>query len=107
VAATAVELAGILGAGRRVVVARELTKKFETLRVCTAGELVEAIGAEPRGEYVLLVDAAGAAAADIDAVTRRWLAALAEVLPASQAAAIAAKASGVPRERLYGLLAGR
>jgi hypothetical protein len=56
---------------------------------------------------VLLVDAAGAAAADVDAVTRRWLAALAEVLPASQAAAVAAKASGVPRERIYTLLAGR
>jgi 16S rRNA (cytidine1402-2'-O)-methyltransferase len=106
VAATAAELAAVLDDDRRVVIARELTKKFETLQVCRAGELAAAV-AGPRGEYVLLVDAAGAAAADIDAVTRRWLAALAEVLPASQAAAIAAKASGVPRERLYGLLAGR
>jgi 16S rRNA (cytidine1402-2'-O)-methyltransferase len=106
VAATAAELTAVLDDDRRVVIARELTKKFETLQVCRAGELTAAV-AGPRGEYVLLVDAAGAAAADIDAVTRRWLAALAEVLPASQAAAIAAKASGVPRERLYGLLAGR
>jgi 16S rRNA (cytidine1402-2'-O)-methyltransferase len=105
VAATAVELAGILGAGRRVVVARELTKKFETLRVCTAGELVEAIGAEPRGEYVLLVDAAEGAVAEVDALTRRWLAALAEALPASRAAALAARVTGVPRDRLYALLA--
>jgi 16S rRNA (cytidine1402-2'-O)-methyltransferase len=104
VAATAAELADLLEHRRRVVVARELTKKFETLQACRAGELRQAIGTEPRGEYVLLVDAADAAAADIDAVTRRWLAALADVLPASQAAALAAKASGAPREQLYALL---
>ena len=105
VAATAAELAHVLERERRVVIARELTKKFETLLACKAGELRQAIGAEPRGEYVLLVDASDAAAADIDAVTRRWLAALAEVLPASRAAALAAKVSGAPREQLYALLA--
>jgi 16S rRNA (cytidine1402-2'-O)-methyltransferase len=105
VAATAAELADVLERERRVVIARELTKKFETLLACKAGELRQAIGAEPRGEYVLLVDASDAAAADIDAVTRRWLAALAEVLPASRAAALAAKVRGAPREQLYALLA--
>lgn len=104
IAATAAELADALEHERRVVVARELTKKFETLQACRAGELRQAVGAEPRGEYVLLVDAADAAAADVDAVTRRWLAALADVLPAAQAAALAAKASGAPREQLYALL---
>ncbi len=103
-AATVAELADVLGHGRRVVVARELTKKFETILACTADRLPEAVGSEPRGEYVLLIDAAEEAAADVDAVTRRWLAALAEVLPASRAAALAAKVSGVPREQLYSLL---
>jgi 16S rRNA (cytidine1402-2'-O)-methyltransferase len=102
VAATAAELAAMLDAHRRIVVARELTKKFESLQVCRVETLAAAIGS-PRGEYVLLVDAA-AAAGDIDAVTRRWLAALAEVLPASRAAAVAAKASGAPRDRLYALI---
>jgi len=87
-----------------VVVARELTKKFETILACRADRLPEAVGSEPRGEYVLLIDAADEAAADVDAVTRRWLAALAEVLPASRAAALAARVSGVPREQLYALL---
>lgn len=104
VAATAAELAETLGHERRVVVARELTKKFETLLACRAGQLREAIGVEPRGEYVLLVDAADEVAAEVDAVTRRWLAALAEAMPASRAAALAARVSGVPRERLYALL---
>jgi len=103
-AATAAELADVLGHGRRVVVARELTKKFETILACRADRLPEAVGSEPRGEYVLLIDAADEAAADVDAVTRRWLAALAEVLPASRAAALAARVSGVPREQLYALL---
>jgi len=105
VAATAGELAAALDPPRRVVVARELTKKFETLQACRAAELPAAIGAEPRGEYVLLIDAADAGPLDVDAVTRRWLAALAEVLPASRAAALAAKVSGAPREQLYALLA--
>ena len=104
-AATAAELAQVLEPGRRVVVARELTKKFETVLACAAGELGDAVGAEPRGEYVLLVDAAEQAVADVDALTRRWLAALAEALPASRAAALAARVSGVPRDRLYALLA--
>jgi len=66
----------VLGHGRRVVVARELTKKFETILACRADRLPEAVGSEPRGEYVLLIDAAEEAAADVDAVTaagwRRW-----------------------------------
>jgi len=77
---------------------------FETVQACPAGELPAAVGAAARGEYVLLVDAAQPAAAEVDAVTRRWLAALAEAMPASRAAAVAAKASGVPREQLYALL---
>ncbi len=104
VEATAAELSAALDAPRRVVIARELTKKFETLQVCRACDLAAAIGAEPRGEYVLLIDAADVASADIDAATRRWLTALAEVMPASRAAAVAAKVSGVPRAQLYALL---
>jgi len=105
VVATAAELGEVLDPARRVVLARELTKKFETLTACAASRLREAIGGQPRGEYVLLVDAAERSAGEIDAVTRRWLAALAEVLPASRAAALAARVSGAPREQLYALLA--
>lgn len=109
VAATARDMATVLDADRRVVIARELTKKFETVRVCRAQELGAAIGDAPRGEYVLLVDAADLTATegDIDIVTRRWLEALAEALPASRAAALAAKVTGAPRERLYALLSKR
>ena len=102
---TARELAAALAPQRRVLIARELTKKFETLQVCRADALAEAIGAQARGEFVLLIDTdEQAAVTEVDAGTRRWLAALAEVLPASRAAALAAKVSGAPRAQLYALL---
>jgi 16S rRNA (cytidine1402-2'-O)-methyltransferase len=105
--ATARALAAALPAGRRVVVARELTKKFESIDTLTAAQLPTFIAAEPqRGEYVLLVEAADAAAlTSIDEVTQRWLAALAPALPAARAAAVAARATGLPRDALYAALA--
>ncbi len=91
---------------RRVIVARELTKKFEAIEALAAGTLPAfARDHTPRGEYVVLVDEQEAAvAADIDAGTRAWLRALAEALPASKAAAVAAKATGLPRDALYATL---
>lgn len=113
VVATARELAAALDPGRRVVVLRELTKRFESVVGTTAAELPLLIEATPpRGEYVLVVDAAteakrADAAEQIDAATARWLAVLGEELPASRAAAIAAKASGLPRALLYRALGNR
>ena len=95
-------LAEVLAPTRRVVLARELTKKFETIEAHQAGELA-ALEADERGEYVVLVDAGEADAADLDAVTRRWLEALLQDLPPARAAAVAAKASGQPRDALYRL----
>ena len=73
--------------------------------------------APPRGEYVLVIDAlpaggdvdAGAAdePAQIDPVTLRWLLELGAHMPASRAASIASKVSGLPRALLYGALGRR
>jgi 16S rRNA (cytidine1402-2'-O)-methyltransferase len=95
-------MAAVLDPGRRVVLARELTKKFETIEVHRAADLASLV-ADERGEYVVLVDAGEDAAADVDAVTRRWLEALLQELPPARAAAVAARASGQPREALYRL----
>jgi len=110
--ATARELSAALESTRRVVLLRELTKQFESVVATSAGELAKLVeSAPPRGEYVLVIDAQEAArspegqeparSVQIDAVTARWLAVLREELPASRAAAIAAKASGLPRASLY------
>jgi len=103
-AATAADLAAVLAPTRRVVIARELTKRFETIETVTAEELVRHIDAsEPRGEYVLVVDPVEPAprATEIDAAAQRWLAALADALPPARAAAVAARATGLPRDMLY------
>jgi 16S rRNA (cytidine1402-2'-O)-methyltransferase len=98
-------LSTVLAPGRRVVLARELSKKFETVSVHKASELI-AVRIEERGEYVVLVDMAPATdidSADIDPSVARWLTALLEEMPPSRAAAIAAKASGKPKQALYAL----
>jgi 16S rRNA (cytidine1402-2'-O)-methyltransferase len=102
--ATAAALAKRLAPDRRVLVARELTKAFETIDSVAAAELVAYVERRPpRGEYVLVIDAAAAAGAatELDATTRRWLEALAGALPPARAAAIAAQATGLPRALLY------
>ena len=99
-------LAGTLQPERRVLLARELTKKFETISSHTASEL-STLSPEERGEYVVLVDVAPAAtesdSTDIDPSLVHWLTVLLEEIPPARAAAVAAKASGKPRQALYAL----
>ncbi|HUN91444.1 MAG TPA: 16S rRNA (cytidine(1402)-2'-O)-methyltransferase [Burkholderiaceae bacterium] len=118
---TAVEIAATFDAARPVVVAREITKRFESIELVAAGELPEYVAraereGAARGEFVLIIDApvaaddgAGVASTDasIDATTRRWLDALAGELPAPRLASLASKASGLPRDLIYRTLAGR
>lgn len=101
------ELAAALGGDRVLVVAREITKKFEAIATMTLAETPAWFAADPnreRGEFVLLVDAPPAeevvpARAAIDA--RRLLAALVVELPPARAARVAAAATGLPRDVLY------
>jgi 16S rRNA (cytidine1402-2'-O)-methyltransferase len=105
IAQTADELSAVLQPDRRVVLARELTKLFESVAQTTAAELPRVVAAQhERGEFVVLVDAGAPPdqdAAALDATARRWLRALAEELPAARAAAIAVKATGLARETVY------
>ena len=93
------------GAERRAVVARELTKLFETVLDGSLADLVQRVRADPnqrKGEFVLLVHGAGE---DADAKViegRRLYAKLSEHLPPSTAAKVAAEWSGAPRKALYG-----
>lgn len=106
IAETLAELATALDARRRLTVARELTKMFETIATMPLGEgpaWVAADANRSRGEFVLLVDApqadAGAAATDADA--DRLLRALLDELPPARAARVVAAVSGRPRDALY------
>jgi 16S rRNA (cytidine1402-2'-O)-methyltransferase len=98
-------MAAVLGAQRRVLVARELTKRFEEIHECALGEALawlEADANRERGEFVIVLHAApqaGAAATDAGAL--ELLALLLEELPASRAARLAARITGAPRDQLY------
>jgi 16S rRNA (cytidine1402-2'-O)-methyltransferase len=85
---------------RRVVIARELSKKFESISVHSAAELA-GLTLEERGEYVVLIDSAEAG--DVDISARRWLQVLLEELPPARAAALAARATDLPKDTLYTL----
>ena len=75
------------------------------MSVHKASEL-PALRLEELGEYVVMVDVAGAAdsgADEVDPSVARWLTVLLEEMPPSRAAAIAAKASGQSKPALYAL----
>ena len=104
VRATIDELREALGGERSLVIAREITKKFETISSTKLAEAAQWLVEDPnreRGEFVLVVDAPveRAQATAIDA--RALLMALVEELPAARAARVAAAVTGLPRDALY------
>jgi 16S rRNA (cytidine1402-2'-O)-methyltransferase len=100
------DLAALFGEGRRIAVARELTKLFESIHVCELGAASSWIGAEPnrsKGEFVLIVEGAESERDDALADARRTLEILLEELPVKQAAQMASRITGVRRNELYRL----
>lgn len=98
------DMVEVFGESREVVLARELTKTFETIRHDSLGSLLEWVRGDAnqqKGEFVVLVHGAEAKAEGIDPETRRIAVLLAEELPLKQAAALAAKISGEKKNALY------
>ncbi|TDO12575.1 MULTISPECIES: 16S rRNA (cytidine(1402)-2'-O)-methyltransferase [Halomonas] len=106
---TLVDLATTLGA-RRVVLARELTKTFETFLDGCAAELLERMDADPdqaRGEFVVMVAGASPRQEDEAGVVEGealLVALLAEGVGVKQAAAVAARVLGGAKKVWYGRL---
>jgi 16S rRNA (cytidine1402-2'-O)-methyltransferase len=100
-----VDFVAAFGAGREAVLARELTKLFETVLGETLEAILQRVRADDnqrKGEFVLVVrgcedDAAGALLEG-----QRLYAKLKDHLSPSQAAKLAAELSGAPRKALYG-----
>ena len=108
IAATLPAIAEQCGPGRQLALGRELTKKFEEVHRCPAGEAPAWLAADAnrlRGEYVLVVAGAGEAAdeATTGLDPRRLLAALLDELPPSRAVKVATRATGLPHRELYQL----
>lgn len=99
------DLHEIFGTAREAVLARELTKLFETVIAAPLGELAARVAGEPnqqRGEFVVLVAGADGEAADVRlAEGRRVFALLRGELPPARAAKLAAAITGAPRKALY------
>ena len=102
---TLAHMRDVFGAQRPAVIARELTKLFETVLDGSLESLCERVAADPdqrKGEFVVLVQGAGEDADAQIAEGRRLYAKLGEHLPPSTAAKLAAELSGAPRKALYG-----
>jgi 16S rRNA (cytidine1402-2'-O)-methyltransferase len=100
------DMVDVFGADREATIARELTKQFETVR---AGKLA-ALHAwmtrhdeQQRGEFVVLVHGAARSeeSTEESAQAERILLILLEELPVSQAADLAARITGAPKNQLY------
>lgn len=99
------DFVAIFGAEREAVLARELTKLFETVLGNTLGGLLGKVQQDEnqrKGEFVIIVrgceDDTGVALAE----GQRLYAKLVEHMKPSQAAKLAAELSGAPRKALYG-----
>lgn len=98
------DLAAILGADRQIVLARELTKSFETIRKMSVGQMTQWVQEDinqQRGEFVLIVDAAPPVLSHNQETIDRILRPLMAVLPLTQAVILAKEISGLPRNVLY------
>jgi 16S rRNA (cytidine1402-2'-O)-methyltransferase len=101
---TVAALAATLGTTRRIVIARELTKLFESIHACPLGEALAWMEADPnrqRGEFVLIVDAPEPTDGEAAEAERVLALLLEEGLPVKQAARLAHAITGAAKNGLY------
>jgi 16S rRNA (cytidine1402-2'-O)-methyltransferase len=99
-------LSAILGANRRAVLARELTKVYETFIDSTLGTLMSTLETDAmqiKGEHVLLVEGATEQVLPHTENAVSVLQTLLEELPVKQAVKLAAKLTEISRNELYRL----
>ncbi|MCW8194349.1 16S rRNA (cytidine(1402)-2'-O)-methyltransferase [Proteobacteria bacterium 005FR1] len=99
------DLADVFGADREVVLARELTKTFETVLAGSAMEVADRVESDPnqqKGEIVLLVRGAESPeTTEVDPEAQRVMAILQRDLSLKQAASLAAEITGAKKNALY------
>ena len=102
-----VDMAAVLGADRRITIAREITKTFETIYSCELSKAeawLQADANQQRGEFVLLVEAAAIKdAEEIPEDTVRILKLLLADLPLKQAVQLTTEITGEKKNVLYEL----
>jgi 16S rRNA (cytidine1402-2'-O)-methyltransferase len=104
IASTVGALVESFGEQRDLVIARELTKRFESIYRCRLGEAPAWLSGDPdriRGEFVLIVDTPVAEPKADEAAQERALSVLLSELPLAQAVRLAVALTGAPRKALY------
>jgi len=101
---TVQQIITILGADRKLVVARELTKMFESFYSLPASEMLEFLNQDAnhcRGEFVLMVSGVQKDEEGIPQVALNTLTLLKEQLPLKKAAALTAQIHDQKKNELY------
>ena len=96
----------VFGSERDVVVAREVTKQFETFLYGSLSEVIERVAADSnqqRGELVVMLHGARRDAEAVPAAAESLLKSLSEHLPLKKAAAVVAEHYGLRKNQLYQL----
>ena len=104
---TLADLVETFGPEREALLARELTKTFETVQRAPLAELLALVRADAnqrKGEIVLVVAGQREMPQELDADTAALLERLAEELPARRAAAVVADLTGLRKKLLYDYL---
>ena len=104
VAETIDDMVAVLDPARLLTVARELTKRFETIVTLPLSDAPDWLASDPnhvRGEFVLIVHPPGVAESADDAEAQRVLNVLLGELPASVASKLTAQLTGRKKAELY------
>ncbi len=97
------DLCAVLGGERQIVLAREITKLFETIHACSLSDAeawLQSDSNNQRGEFVVMVSGA-VPQPGLSAETLATLSKLLDELPLKQAVQLAAKITGANRNELY------
>ena len=103
---TLADLEKTLGASRRIVVARELTKVYEQIWRGTLGEAIVAFEDAPRGEIVLVIEGAGPIEITDGHITDALSRELADGQTRRDAVDSVVLATGAKKRRVYDLALG-
>ncbi|TLU66710.1 16S rRNA (cytidine(1402)-2'-O)-methyltransferase [Thalassotalea litorea] len=103
---TVADIVNTLGTDRYVVIAREITKTFETIYGDTASELLRWLQTDAnqeKGELVLMIEGKKASSDEIPPLARKTLALLLKEMKPKKACAVTAEVFGLKKNDLYAL----
>lgn len=102
-----IDMQQAFGADRQVVIARELTKTFETVLDAPVEQLIEILESDPnqsKGEFVVMVRGAAKKTSELSKESQQLALKLSEYLPKKQAAKISAEMFGDKKNQIYQFL---